>query len=887
MADLGFEEADEEGENFLETQSSDNNYMVGFVLANVVGLQYYTGTINGREMIRLVREPENRYDPNAIKVLNMSGQQVGHIERSVALALASHVDQSLILIEGIVSRALHKGAYKLPCQIYIFSHRDSMGMVLQLLKGAGLNVITAEDQEFLTAESIAAKETYEDPGVKEVRRVDDIFGSLNNPKKRQSMEACELVTSTLLQHQKEALAWMVQRENSSELPPFWDVCDKTSKSQQLRYKNVLTNFETNGRPKPLRGGILADDMGLGKTLSLLSLIATNRPGAKLPPVVDIAPSSESSDAENPKNPDSDNFKNPNTENPKSPNRKGAKRKRSGSDGSRSVTMGKGQAHKSCQEIVFEPPDPDGPRATLVVCPPSVLSNWVDQLEEHTKRGSLKVYLYHGGGRMKEANEISKFDIVLTTYSTLGSELNNLSSPIKEIKWLRIILDEAHFIKNAGTKQAKAAIALNAERRWAVTGTPIQNTAFDLFTLMAFLHFEPFSIKSYWNSLVQRPLSQGNKSGCSRLQALLETVALRRTKDMKINGQCLVELPPKYVQIHPVELSHEERELYNNVETEGRKVVQNFINSGTVLHNYSSILQIILRLRQICDDASLCPSDVESLFSSFKLEDASGDPNLLKKLLSVLQAGDDFDCPVCLSPPSEAIITICSHVFCKKCIEKTLKHLKPQCPLCRKQLTASDLFSSPKVADENEVTSEKVAKTGSKINALIALLKESQDHDPTTKSVVFSQFRKMLDLLQEPLEKSGFKFVRLDGSMPPKKRAASITAFMSNKPGSPTILLASLKAAGVGINLTAASDVYMFDPWWNPAVEDQAMDRIHRIGQTRSVRVLRLVVKDSIEERILEMQDGKRKLASSAFKDKSDKEQRKMRVEDVQRLMRLS
>lgn len=81
----------------------------------------------------------------------------------------------------------------------------------------------------------------------------------------------------------------------------------------------------------------------------------------------------------------------------------------------------------------------------------------------------------------------------------------------------------------------------------------------------------------------------------------------------------------------------------------------------------------------------------ALFSSFKLEDASGDPNLLKKLLSVLQAGDDFDCPVCLSPPSEAIITICSHVFCKKCIEKTLKHLKPQCPLCRKQLTTSDLL----------------------------------------------------------------------------------------------------------------------------------------------------------------------------------------------------
>ena len=109
----------------------------------------------------------------------------------------------------------------------------------------------------------------------------------------------------------------------------------------------------------------------------------------------------------------------------------------------------------------------------------------------------------------------KFDIVLTMYSTLGSELTRLSSLIKEIKWLRIILDEAHFIKNANTKQAKAAIALNVERRWAVTGTPIQNTTFDLFRMMKLLHFEPFSMESFWNNLFQRPLSQGNKSGSSR------------------------------------------------------------------------------------------------------------------------------------------------------------------------------------------------------------------------------------------------------------------------------------------------------------------------------------------------------------------------------------
>ena len=146
--------------------------------------------------------------------------------------------------------------------------------------------------------------------------------------------------------------------------------------------------------------------------------------------------------------------------------------------------------------------------------------------------------------------------------------------------------------------------------------------------------------------------------------------------MKINGHTLVKLLPKCVQIHLVELSHEEREIYNSVEIEGGKVVQNLINSGTVLNNYSSILQIILRLRQICDDASSCPSNVELLLSSLKIEDASCDPNLLKKLLLLLQARDDFDCLVCLSPPSKAIINIYSHVFCNKCIEKTFKHLKP-------------------------------------------------------------------------------------------------------------------------------------------------------------------------------------------------------------------
>nr|ATG70983.1 DNA/RNA helicase protein [Juniperus flaccida] len=926
MARFDDEEGDEEEENILNSQSSDNNYMVGFVTANIVGLQHYRGSVNGREMVGLIREPENRYDPNAIKVLNMRGLQVGYIERSVAGALAPLVDQGLILIEAIVpnGRGLNN-AYKMPCQIYVFSQRELMGVTLEVLTENGLNVITTADQEFMTTQSVAAKEKIQEEPQKKARDLDEIFGAAvdGGAKKRQAMEPGSIVVATLLQHQKEALAWMVQRENSLKLPPFWEAC--TNQSKKL-YKNILTNFESFERPDPLRGGILADDMGLGKTLVLLSLIATNKPGAELPPIMDMEPCSgspipESSTSvnlhsENPNfgNPcvENSSLQNSHSENPKfdyheagssqsgtrnsrvfknpkpcpeSSKPRERKRKR---DGSRKKTDTHASRELTCssrdlEECGFDPPDPHGPKTTLVVCPPSVISNWVTQLEEHTKPGKLKVHLYHGDQRNREGKELCKFDIVLTTYSTLGSEFFCPGSPMKEVDWLRVVLDEAHFIKNANTKQAKAAIALKAQRRWAVTGTPIQNTSFDLFTLMTFLQFQPFSIKSYWNSLVQRPLSQGNASGRARLQALMETIALRRTKDMKINGQRLVELPPKFVEIRLVELCDEERQLYDRLEAEGKKVVQHFIKSGTVLNNYSTVLQILLRLRQLCDDPALCPSDIELLISSLKLEDASSNPDLLKKLLSILQDGDDFDCPVCLSPPTEAIITICSHVFCKRCIEKTLRHDKPRCPMCRKELTETDLFCSPK-ASQDDVKLNKSAKS-SKVKALISFLKESRNNDPTKKSVIFSQFRKMLDLLQEPLEREGFKFVRLDGSMPSKKRAATITAFASTNPTSPTILLASLKAAGVGINLTAASDVYMFDPWWNPAAEDQAMDRVHRIGQTRSVRVCRLVVKDSVEESILEMQERKRKLASSAF-NKSEKEQRQMRVEDVQHLMRL-
>ncbi|MQL99268.1 hypothetical protein Taro_031986 [Colocasia esculenta] len=833
-------------------------HLVGFVIVNIVGLRYYTGRISGREMVGLVREPLNPYDPNAIKVLNTRSAQVGHLERSAAAVLAPLLDSHLALLEAIVPKPpRNPNPFRLPCQVHVFARPDAAPAVSAAISRGGLQLIAGSDPAFGFSEAAFVLEKKParsgDEGF-----LDQIFARVGNEEEGECgggrwnpMEAPkDVITSKLFPHQMEALGWLLHRETSTDLPPFWEEKDGA-------YLNVLTNHQTDERPEPLKGGIFADDMGLGKTLTLLSLVAATKTEG-----VRVGECDEDDDALHIAS-------------------SGKKRSRVG----RKPTPIR-KKHKVSSKSFSSDVGTSGAKTTLVVCPPSVFSSWITQLEEHTRPGSLKVYMYYGE-RTKDATELIKYDIVLTTYTILSAEFGSPDSPMKQIEWLRVVLDEAHLIKNFAAQQTKAVIALKAERRWAVTGTPIQNNSFDLFSLMAFLRFQPFSVRSYWQRLVQRPLDQGSKSGLSRLQALMGTISLRRTKDSQSNNKNLVSLPPKTIETCFIELSAEEREHYDILESEAQNTVKDFIDGDSVMRNYSTVLHIILRLRQICNDMSLCPSNIKSLLPSNALEDVSQNPQLLEKLVSMVQEGDDFDCPVCLSPPRKTVITCCAHIFCQSCILRTLKQVNAHCPICRHSLSKSDLFLAPPPAsdEENVVTSER--PLSSKVSVLLKLLLASKEAQPSAKSVVFSQFRKFLILLEEPLKAAGFRVLRLDGSMNMKKRTEVIKELGQNsEEGAPTVLLASLKASGVGINLTAASRVYLLEPWWNPAVEEQAMDRVHRIGQGEEVKVVRLIVRNSIEERILELQEKKKKLAKGAFGRKAAKEQRQVHVEDLRTIMRL-
>ncbi|KAJ0266374.1 putative SWI/SNF-related matrix-associated actin-dependent regulator of chromatin subfamily A member 3-like 1 [Hirschfeldia incana] len=834
-----------------QQQSQENvseSYMVGFIIANIVGLKYYSGRINGRELVGLIREPSNLYDENAIRVLNTRSVQVGHIERAVAAVLSPLIDSRKILVEGIVPNTRSaSNKFKIPCQVHIFAKLEETAAVKSAISRAGLVLISDSDVSFGLSEALVVKERMGGGDGENKKGIDKIFKLVDkNVKGKEKMVEVEppreVIKSELFAHQKEGLGWLLNREKAGEIPPFWE-------EKGGDFVNVLTNYRTDKRPEALRGGVFADDMGLGKTLTLLSLIAFDRYGNAS---TSTGTEEEILDVE----------------------KKGKKRGR----GKGSASGGARKKVKS-DEVVSQ-------KTTLIVCPPSVFSAWVTQLEEHTVPGSLKVYMYHGGERTDDVNELMKYDIVLTTYSTLAVEEAWEDSPVKKMEWLRIILDEAHTIKNANAQQSKAVCKLKASRRWAVTGTPIQNGSFDLYSLMAFLRFEPFSIKSYWQSLIQRPLGQGNKNGLSRLQVLMGTISLRRTKEKSSIG-----LPPKTVGTCYVDLSPEERQLYDHMEGEAKGVVQNLINSGSLMRNYSTVLSIILRLRQLCDDVSLCPPELRSLTTLTSIEDVTDRPELLQKLVAILQDGEDFDCPICISPPTDIIITRCAHIFCRSCILQTLQRTKPSCPLCRGSLTQADLFNAPPPpppsdTQDNDGGDAKPSTKSSKVTALLSLLMASKQENPNTKSVVFSQFRKMLLLLETPLKAAGFTVLRLDGAMTVKKRTQVIGDFGKPELTGPVVLLASLKACGAGINLTAASRVYMFEPWWNPAVEEQAMDRIHRIGQKQEVKMIRMIARNSIEERVLELQQKKKNLANEAFKRRRGKDQREVNVEDVIALMSL-
>ncbi|KAF4961071.1 hypothetical protein FSARC_10305 [Fusarium sarcochroum] len=725
-------------------------------------------------------------------------------------------------------------------------------------------------------------------------------------------EPADTFAMTLRTYQKQALHWMMAKEKDEKsnrepsMHPLWeeyvwplkDVDDKDLpqvEGQPKFYVNPYSgdlSLDFPVQEQHCLGGILADEMGLGKTIQMLSLVHTHRS--------EIAHQARQSAVE---------FSSVN----------------------QLTRLGKNS------ESVL-----DAPCTTLVVAPMSLLSQWQSEAEKASKDGTMKIELYYGNEKANNlqalccaSNAANAPDLVITSYGVVLSEFSTIAARkgdksfhngLFSLKFFRIIIDEAHHIKNRSSKTAKACYEISASHRWALTGTPIVNKLEDLFSLVRFLGVEPWNNFSFWRTFITVPFEKGEfMRALDVVQTVLEPLVLRRTKDMKTpDGEPLVLLPPKQIEIVDVELSETERDVYDHIFNKAKRTFSQNVEAGTVMKAFTTIFAQILRLRQSCchpilvrnrdivadeEEAGAAADaaagladdmDLESLIASFTAEtdEASKETNQTFGAHALEQIRDEAEneCPLCFEEPmNDQTVTGCWHSACKKCLLDYIKHqtskgVTPRCFSCREPLNKRDLFEVVRYDDDPDKVSKKprislqrvgVNASSAKVVALMSELRNLRREHPKMKSVVFSQFTSFLSLIEPALSRANIKYLRLDGSMAQKTRAAVLNEFAEKKGF--TILLISLRAGGVGLNLTSAGRVFMMDPWWSFAVEAQAIDRVHRMGQESEVQVKRFVVKESVEERMLKVQERKKFIATSLGM-MNDEEKKLQRIEDIKELL---
>lgn len=556
--------------------------------------------------------------------------------------------------------------------------------------------------------------------------------------------------------------------------------------------------------------------------------------------------------------------------------------------------------------------------TLLVVPMSMIQQWIGELEEHVETDCLRVRL-HYGQQKGTVHDISArvADVVITSYGTVASEFsenpeategNLTSSPLFFLEWRRIILDEAHTIKNRSTKWAKSCFHLRGERRWCITGTPIQNHVNDLFSLFCFLKFEPWSSWGYWNREIAEKIesssSRSKFEAMNTVRDILAPLTLRRLKSTKdSNGKPLVRLSARNIQVVHLDQPKAELNFYEALHRRSRARFDNYLAQGRILNHYGSVLEMILRLRQACCHPWLVfaapQSDKENmedrrkLYASFSNINSSG---LVEKLVSDAEKGIVGNCPVCLDIMDDGVaLKNCGHAACRICLRRVLlsSGSHATCPVCRIPIEGvSDFRTLPRHSCSRFPMDIRGNWCPSaKLTALVNDMKEMEARRTAAshgigKAVIMSQFTSFLDLVEIALERENLKYLRLDGSMVQRKRAQVLDSFSADdemKQSTANILLLSLKAGGVGLNLVSASLLCMADPSWNPQADIQAMARIHRHGQTRDVIVRRYVVRNSVEERLLEVQQRKLDMTDGALSTSSDDDKREARVSEMRLL----
>jgi superfamily II DNA or RNA helicase len=439
---------------------------------------------------------------------------------------------------------------------------------------------------------------------------------------------------------------------------------------------------------------------------------------------------------------------------------------------------------------------------LVVCPTSLVTNWLREAARFTPH--LRTLDLTGPDRAKKLAQRNNYDLLVTSYAILRRDVEHYRAD----DFLLVILDEAQHIKNRGSQNAQSAKALRARHRLILTGTPLENSVLDLWSLYDFLLPGYLGTATDFRERYETPLTRAPEPRLmGRLRHRVRPFFLRRTKE-----EVLTELPPKLEFPTLCELSDEQREVYRAVLAQGRReVFEHSDKAGRKSgRDRMAVLTTLLRLRQVCCHLDLLPTEKDSQGEEGR---PVRGPSTAPKQVRLAQ--DDRSLEVADATPSHGV---------RRLPGKTSRWKEP---------------------------SAKMERTFELIDEAI---------DGGHRVLLFSQFVRVLHLLREEAQRRELRFCYLDGQT--VERQAEVDRFQND--AEIPLFFISLKAGGTGLNLTGADTVIHFDPWWNPAVEEQATSRAHRMGQARSVQAYKLIAAGTVEEKIQALQARKRKLFEASL-----------------------
>ncbi|PVU99823.1 hypothetical protein BB559_000382 [Furculomyces boomerangus] len=688
------------------------------------------------------------------------------------------------------------------------------------------------------------------------------------PAYKERVETPKGMSIKLLDHQKIALAWSIKQELNKEA----------------------------------RGGILADDMGLGKTVTMIALMMSRNPEIL--------------------------------------------------DKKKGITNSEPRSHR-----------------TLVIAPLAMTNQWAEECTKKTTKNMLDVYIYHGQSRNRDPNFLKNVDVVITTYDIVAAEwpmnkesrmidLDSEKRKIRDeriikmskgsgvfgVRWRRIILDEAHKIKNPSSIASRACSDLFGRYRWCVSGTPLQNKLEDIYPLTRFLRYYPYSLFAHFKDEIIRIEKIDQPAAFKKLYEVLENLMLRRTKDDMLDGKRIIILPERNVKFEFLNLSETEKEFYQMLHSYLKTSARNSERSGGGSSNFTELQGYLVRMRQaVCHptlinlfknaetDANI-PSravskstmsrEEEEKYRTLEKKISNMNPSVRSKLaLASINLMDIF-CDHCAefnTIDSALILPCCGDIICLDCVTEIIdlsesklsdvydsENNTLRCPECDTIFDADGFVFIGEFKKFVDVEKAKKFQVGDRFGIISD--DESSDSDNSSvedgsrfgygtdgfdfgakaedqvfeeKDVSISELKHYfknnleLNVIEYHLDSYGLQWARYDGSMNSKQREEQLYRFRNDD--NVCIMLVSKMAGSLGLNLTVANVVIITDLWWNPAIENQAIDRVHRIGQTKPVRVHCLVCRDTIDEKILNMQktkqvmtelvlgDGASGLASKNFK----------------------